>query len=571
MSDSIKILGAETHNLKNVDIEIPKNKLVIMTGVSWSWKSSLAFDTLYAEGQKRYLESLSTYARMIVSDTSSETKVREIRGLSPTIAINQKTVSNNPRSTVGTITEIYDYYRLLYATIGQPHCPNHPHVILWKNTIQDIVEDVSKFVEGTKFHICISLDQDAEYSTVEDVSKFVAESGFVRFQIGSEMFSVADTPVLQKYNGGATIIIDRLVVKINENERYQFETRLKDSLSLAYEKWEGRLSIYTLSDEKFHEYHADPACPICGYMLSELSISNFSFNSHHGACSVCHGLGSRTTFRVDDIVNPALTLAEGALLPWNAHPYYSAVLEVVCAKEGIDMHVDFGDLGEWEKKKILYGVSGSFEIPYIGKHDDGKIHRAKYEWLIPNLERRYAESDMGNDAFFKRILQFATEQICRECQGHRLKKEYLSISVWGKNIGEVTDLSVEDSRIFFDTLSFTKEEKEITGAIMKNITERLEFLSGVGLDYVTLSRRANTLSGGESQRIRLATQIGTRLEGIIYVLDEPSIGLHPRDNEMLIANLKRLATIGNSVIVVEHDEDIMRECDYIIDIGPRAW
>lgn len=569
MSEFIEIIGAETHNLKNVSLKIPKNKLVIMTGVSWSWKSSLAFDTLYAEGQKRYLESLSTYARMIVSETSNETKVREIRWLSPTIAINQKTVSNNPRSTVGTITEIYDYYRLLYATIGQAHCPNHPHIILKKDTIQDVVKHVSKYVEGTKFHILIDPLSEKNLASLVDVSKYVSDLWFVRFQIGDAIYSVADSLGDTPYQGGVKIIIDRLITK-GEDERHQFETRLKDSISLAFQRGEGNLSLYFLDTKETFSFHQDPACPVCAYSQKELILSNFSFNSHHGACEVCHGIGSFTTFRESDIVNPNLTLAEWALLPWTAHPYYSTLLEVVCRHEHIDMNILYGELGEDERKKILYGVPGSFEIPYVWKFEEGKTHRSRFEWLIPNLERRYRESDMGNDAFFKRISSFVTEQVCRSCGGHRLKKEYLSVLVWGKNIGELTDLSVEDSRVFFQNLTFTKEEKEIVASIMKNITERLEFLSWVWLDYVTLSRRANTLSGGESQRIRLATQIGTRLEGIIYVLDEPSIGLHPRDNEMLIANLKRLATIGNSVIIVEHDEDIMRESDYIIDIGPRA-
>lgn len=541
-----------------------------MTGVSGSGKSSLAFDTLYAEWQKRYLESLSTYARMIVSETSNETRVREIRGLSPTIAINQKTVSNNPRSTVGTITEIYDYYRLLYTTIGHAYCPNHPHVELKKDTIQDVVRHVAKYGEGSKFHILIPLDKSQEISTVDDVAKYVADQGFVRFQVGHESFSVADSYPGRGYDGEWYVIIDRLVVKWGEDEKYQFETRLKDSLSLAFNKGEGNLSLYILDTKEKIDFHQNASCPLCGHHQEDLILSNFSFNSHHGACEVCHGLGASTTFLEKDVVNPELTIAEGALLPWSAHPYYSLVLEAVSVREKIDMHVPFGELSDKDKKKILYGVTGSFEIPYVGKHDDGKIHKARYEWLIPNLERRYAESDMGNDAFFKRISNFATEQICRSCGGHRLKKQYLSVLVWGKNIGELTSLSVEDSLIFMQWLTFTKEEQEITVAIMKNIVERLEFLSWVGLDYVTLARRANTLSGGESQRIRLATQIGTRLEGIIYVLDEPSIGLHPRDNEMLIKNLKRLATIGNSVVVVEHDEDIMRESDYIIDIGPRA-
>ncbi len=570
MSEFIEIIGAETHNLKNIDIKIPKNKLVVMTGVSGSGKSSLAFDTLYAEGQKRYLESLSTYARMIVSETSNETKVREIRWLSPTIAINQKTVSNNPRSTVGTITEIYDYYRLLYTTVGHSYCPEHPHIELRKNTIQDVVRQVMTYNEGSKFHILVPLDKSRSYSTLQEVALSVTDMGFVRFQIGEHIHSVADTFEEEKYSSWALIVIDRLVVKTTEEEKHQFETRLKDSISLAFQKWESSMSLYFLENNEKSDFHQNAACTICGYTQEDLSISNFSFNSHHGACESCHGLGSYTTFREEDIVNPRLSLAEWALLPWSAHPYYSAVLEVVCRHENIDMASHFSTLPASDKKKVLFGVPWSFEIPYISKYDEGKAHKAKYEWLIPNLERRYKESDMGNDAFFKRILNFATEQVCRSCSGHRLKREFLSVLVWGKNIGELTSLSVEESRKFFDGLAFTTEEKQIVGAIMKNITERLEFLAWVGLEYVTLSRRANTLSGGESQRIRLATQIGTRLEGIIYVLDEPSIGLHPRDNEMLIKNLKRLATIGNSVIVVEHDEDIMRESDYIIDIGPRA-
>lgn len=570
MSEYIEIIGAETHNLKNISLKIPKNQLVIMTGVSGSGKSSLAFDTLYAEWQKRYLESLSTYARMIVSETSNETKVREIRGLSPTIAINQKTVSNNPRSTVGTITEIYDYYRLLYTTIGHSYCPNHPHIELKKDTLQDVVRHVSKYGEGTKFHICIPVDLHRQFATLQDVANMVNDLGFVRFQAGDAFYSVADANLDIPYAGDGYIIIDRLVLKSSADEKYQFETRLKDSLTLAFTKGEGSIRLYFLDTKEQKDFYQHAACPICGYMQSDLTLSNFSFNSHHGACEVCHGIGSSTTFLESDITNPKLTLAEWALLPWSSHPYYAAVLESMCTAESINMHTSYGKLSDAERKKVLYGVSGTFDVSYVSKFEDGRSHKAKYEWLIPNLERRYKESDMANDTFLKRIQNFATEQVCRSCVWHRLKKEYLSVLVWGKNIGELTSLSVEESRKFFDTLIFTTEEKQIVSSIMKNITERLEFLSGVGLDYVTLSRRANTLSGGESQRIRLATQIGTRLEGIIYVLDEPSIGLHPRDNEMLIKNLKRLATIGNSVIVVEHDEDIMRESDYIIDIWPRA-
>ena len=570
MSEYIEIIGARTHNLKNITVAIPKNTLVVMTGVSGSGKSSLAFDTLYAEGQKRYLESLSTYARMIVSETSSETRVDEIRWLSPTIAINQKTVSNNPRSTVGTITEIYDYYRLLYTTVGKAYCPNHPNIILKKHILKDAVDQLAKYKEGERIHILIPIERERAFESLSEVSKYVTNMGFVRFQIDDTIYSVADDFEDILYTKEGYIVIDRLVVKMSDDESQVFRTRFKDSVSIAFQKWEGKMSLYSLDGKQKIDFSEQSSCPLCGFFIENLSISNFSFNSHHGACPDCHGIGSYTTFREEDIVNPRLSLAEGALLPWSAHPYYTAVVDAVAEKYDINMNSAFWSLSQKDKEKILYGVPGTFELEYVSKFDEGKTHKAKYEWLIPNLERRYRESDMSKDTFFKRISTFATEQICRSCSGHRLKKEYLSVLVWGKNIGEITSLSVDLSRLFFEELSFTREETQIVEGILKNITERLEFLSGVGLDYVTLSRRANTLSGWESQRIRLATQIGTRLEGIIYVLDEPSIGLHPRDNEMLIKNLKRLASIGNSVIVVEHDEDIMHESWYIIDIGPKA-
>jgi len=361
-------------------------------------------------------------------------------------------------------------------------------------------------------------------------------------------------------------VIDRLIVKKDD----AFHVRLTDSIRVALEHGEQILSLYG-EDFGFIDFSFLAACPQCDFSLPEVTISNFSFNSHHGACDVCHGLGSSTTFLEADIVNSELTLAEGAILPWQSHPYYTLLLEAVCTKENIAFEKPWKTLSEKDKKKILYGVSGTFEISYIGKHNDGKIHKSKYEWLIPNLERRFVEAESTNDAYMKRIANFATEQICRSCDWYRLQKPFLGIRIKWKNIGELASMSVEDSRIFFHDLVLNTSEQHIAAPILKNITERLEFLAGVWLEYVTLARRANTLSWGESQRIRLATQIWTRLEWIIYVLDEPSIGLHPRDNDMLTANLKRLASIGNTVIVVEHDEDIMRESDYIVDIGPGAW
>jgi excinuclease ABC subunit A len=571
MSDTIDIIGAETHNLKNISVSIPKNTLTVVTGVSGSGKSSLAFETLYAEWQKRYLESLSTYARMIISDISEATRVREIRGLSPTIAIHQKTVSNNPRSTVGTITEIYDFYRLLFSSIGIAHCPNHPEVSLQRNRVQDIVDVVAKYVEGAKFHVLIPLKLEEKDMQANAIAKIVSDMWFVRFQVEDDIYSVADG--VERTIGEdekVYVVIDRLVKKEDDT----FVVRLTDSLRIALEKWNWYVSIYTISDilwDNFTHFSIHASCPLCDYHLEELTLSHFSFNSHHGACETCHGLGSSTTFLEQDITSPNLTIAEGALLPWQNHPYYSLLLESVCKSEWIDMATPWKKLTEKERKKILYGVPGYFEMAYVTKHSDGKIHRSKYEWLIPNLERRFLEADSAHDAYFKRIANFATEQVCRTCDGYRLKRPYLSVRIHGKNIGELVSMSVEESIRFFEKLTLSKEHEHIAKPILKNIRERLEFLAGVGLDYVTLSRRANTLSGWESQRIRLATQIGTRLEGIIYVLDEPSIGLHPRDNDMLIANLKRLAKIGNTVVVVEHDEDIMRESDHVIDIGPGAW
>jgi excinuclease ABC subunit A len=566
MSENIEIIWAETHNLKNVSVSFPKNSLVVVTGVSGSGKSSLAFDTLYAEWQKRYLESLSTYARMIISDISDATRVREIRGLSPTIAIHQKTVSNNPRSTVGTITEIYDFYRLLYTSIGIPYCPNHPDISLKKSTIKDIVDVVSKFDNGQKFHILMPL-HDIENTTYSDIAKRVTDIGFVRFQIGSTTHSVADIEDIRlESREEVYVVIDRLVKKDDDT----FHVRLTDSLRLAQEKSEGAVVLYS-EEAGFIPFSFQSSCPICDFHLEELILSHFSFNSHHGACEVCHGLWFSTQFHEKDIINPRLSLAEGAILPWQAHPYYTLLLDSVCKKEWISTDIPYETLDKKQKEKILYWVSWTFEVEYVTKWNDGKIHKARYEGIIPNLERRYAEGDLANDAYMKRIANFATEQECRSCHGYRLKKQYLNVRIWGKNIGELASLSVEDSLIFFELLNLSETEKNIVKPILKNIIERLEFLRWVWLDYVTLARRANTLSGGESQRIRLATQIGTRLEGIIYVLDEPSIGLHPRDNDMLIENLKKLAQIGNTVVVVEHDEDIMRCSDYVLDIWPWAW
>jgi excinuclease ABC subunit A len=433
MSDQISIRGAKTHNLKNIDIDIPKNSLVVITGVSGSGKSSLAFDTIYAEGQRRYLESLSTYARMIISSINDDTKVREIRGLSPTIAIHQKTVSTNPRSTVGTITEIYDYLRLLYTTIGIQKCPNHPEIELRKNTISDIVSYVQSFSEGEKFHILAPLTHSAPNPTLELLGKAVLDRGFVRYQVGELVFSVGDTPP-EKFltdDDVADIVIDRL----SRKDDPEFLTRLKDSLQAAYQAGEGRLTMYRFSDKSRKVFHESAACPICEYELKDLTISNFSFNSHFGACESCHGLGTEVTFLEDRIVNFDLTLGEGAIQPWANHPYYSKIIEEMAKRHKIPMNVPYGELKNDQKHKILYGTPGEhYEIVPDSKFGDGsKTYRTKYEGVLPTLSRRFRETD-PSDPFVKKISQFVTEIDCPVCDGYRLKREFLSIFVGGLHI-----------------------------------------------------------------------------------------------------------------------------------------
>ncbi|EKD66672.1 MAG: hypothetical protein ACD_49C00023G0015 [uncultured bacterium (gcode 4)] len=572
MSDFLEVKWASTHNLKNISINIPKNKLVVVTGVSGSGKSSLAFDTIYAEGQRRYLESLSTYARMIISGISDETRVDEIKWLSPTISINQKTVSSNPRSTVGTITEIYDFFRLLFTTIWVWKCINHPEIILKKDSIGDILDNILKFKIWEKFLILSPLLHKT-YLSFDEVKKEILDIGFIRFMVDGEVFSIWDETSLKlKKNSKIYIVIDRLIREKNLENDENMIKRIRDSLSQAYKNWWNILEIYSLDSKKSSIFSSEAFCPICHYSLPDLTISNFSFNSHFWACPTCHWLGVRPVFLEENIINPNLTLNEWAILPWSQHKYYTEVLNAVCKKYKIDCNKPYWELNSKEKWIILNWTSDIFEIPFTFDFgQERKIYKTKYEWIIPNLERKYLESDKASDNLLKKLSQYITEIECSECGGYRLKQEYLNVFVGWKNIWEISNLSVDKALDFFRKLKMSENEKIISKNILKNICERLEFLTGVGLNYITISRRANTLSGGESQRIRLATQIWTRLEGIIYVLDEPSIGLHPRDNNMLIQNLKRLASLGNTVIVVEHDEDIMRESDHIIDIWPAAW
>lgn len=568
MSEYIEIVDARTHNLKGVHVKIPKNTLTVITGVSGSGKSSLAFDTLYAEGQRRYLESLSTYARMIIGDSSKQTEVSEIRWLSPTIAINQKTVSNNPRSTVWTITEIYDFYRLLFTHIWVPYCPNHPDVSLVKSFIDEVYRDIELYEENTKFYVLFPLKFDAPL-TFSGIQQKVTELWFVRFLIGKDVYSVADENQVVNFSDSEEVyvVVDRLIKRSSED----FSPRLRDSLLIAKEKWPGKIGIYRWEESILTLYNFQSSCLVCGYTLGDTTLSNFSFNSPQWACEHCFGLWYRTTFLEKDIIHEDLSLLEWALLPWQSHNYRMSILVAMAKKQKIPLDVPYKNLTEKQKKHILYGVDWKFEAEFTMRGRESSLHSARYEWLIPLLERQYAESTSKSDAYMRYISNFTTEQECRVCHGYRLKSDFLSIRIGGKNIGEVSGLSVEDSLDFFRNLTLSRMESLIAAPIVKNILERLEFLEWVWLSYVTMSRRANTLSWWESQRIRLATQIGTRLEWIIYVLDEPSIGLHPKDNDMLIQNLKKLSQIGNTVIVVEHDEDIMRESDYIIDVWPGAW
>lgn len=404
-------------------------------------------------------------------------------------------------------------------------------------------------------------------STIETIKRYVLDSGFVRFQINDRIYSVAD--VLQgeeiPENARISVVIDRLVVKDDE----AFVKRLKDSLEFAYKTGEGMLEIYRIDSQERTSFCAKASCPVCGTSQETLSISNFSFNSHYGACESCHGLGTKVAFLEEKIINPQLTLEEGAILPWSNHMYYMEILRAAAEKYRIDMNVPYNTLSKQAKHIVLHGCPETFDIRHAFDGSETKIYTTRYEGVVTNLTRRYHETE-ANDAFMKRISQYITEIECEVCHGYRLKQSSLHVYVSGKNIGELSNMSVLHSLEFFRGLKLTPAEKNITKGIMKNIVERLEFLSGVGLNYMTISRRAGTISGGESQRIRLATQIGTKLEGITYILDEPSIGLHARDNNMLIDNIKKLVTIGNSVIVVEHDEDIMEACDYILDVGPGA-
>lgn len=561
--ENIVVKGARSHNLKNIDVTIPRDKLVVLTGLSGSGKSSLAFDTIYAEGQRRYVESLSAYARQFLGQMDKP-DVDAIEGLSPAISIDQKTTSRNPRSTVGTVTEIYDYLRLLYARIGRPICPKH-EIEISSQTIQQMVDQIMSFPERTKMQILapiVSGRKGEHVKTLEDIKK----QGFVRVRVNGEILEVAEEINLEKNKKHSIeVVIDRIVVKPG------IETRLADSLETALNLADGRVMIDIIDGEEllFSQHHA---CPQCGFSIGELEPRMFSFNSPFGACPTCDGLGSKLEVDLDLVIPDwSKSLRGHALAPWEptSSQYYPQLLASVCDHYGIDMDVPIEQIPKHLLEKVLAGSNGE-KIYFRYENEFGHIreNEIEFEGVLHNLARRYKET--SSDYIREQMEGYMAQKPCPTCKGNRLKKESLAVLINGRQIGEITAMSVKDAKHFFETLDLTEKEQAIARLILREINERLGFLINVGLDYLSLSRAAGTLSGGEAQRIRLATQIGSSLMGVLYILDEPSIGLHQRDNNRLIATLEHMRDLGNTLIVVEHDEDTMMAADYIFDIGPGA-
>lgn len=561
--DKIIIHGAREHNLKNVDVEIPRDKLVVVTGLSGSGKSSLAFDTLYAEGQRRYVESLSSYARQFLGQMDKP-DVDSIEGLSPAISIDQKTTSKNPRSTVGTVTEINDYLRLLWARVGTPICPNDGSEITSQSPEQ-MVDRILKFPERTKVIILAPVVRGKKGQHKKMLEK-IKHEGFIRLMIDGQAHEVDDEIELDKNKKhDISVVVDRIVVKDG------IRTRLFDSFEAALRLSDGYATAEIVGQETI-QFSESFACPYCGFTIGELEPRLFSFNAPFGACPECDGLGAKLEVDMDLVVpDQTKTLHEGAIAPWNpiSSQYYPNLLEQACQAFGVDMDTPFKDLSKKAKDLILYG-SGDKEFHFHHENDFGGVRDVDtvFEGVINNVERRYREtnSDFTRDVMRK----YMTSLTCSTCHGYRLNERALAVKIDGKNIGEVSEMSIGDALPFFKGLTFSEQKEQIAKPILKEICDRLSFLVNVGLAYLTLSRSARTLSGGEAQRIRLATQIGSNLSGVLYILDEPSIGLHQRDNDRLIDSLKKMRDLGNTLIVVEHDEDTMRAADYLIDIGPGA-
>lgn len=566
MQENIVIHGARAHNLKNIDVTIPREKLVVVTGLSGSGKSSLAFDTLYAEGQRRYVESLSAYARQFLGNMDKP-DVDSIEGLSPAISIDQKTTSRNPRSTVGTATEINDYLRLLYARVGVPYCING-HGAIAASSVEQIVDEVLELPERQRLQILAPIvrKKKGQHKTIFEK---VQKDGYVRVRVNGDVYDVSEVPELSKSKAhNIEVVVDRIVIKDG------IRSRLFDSIEAALRIADGYVIIDTMDEKEllFSEYYA---CPVCGFTVPELEPRLFSFNAPFGSCSDCDGLGMKLEVDTDLIVPDASkTLRDGALAPWNpiSSNYYPQMLEQAMNHFGVDMDKPFEELTEEEKNLIFNGSDGKeFHFHYENEFGGVRDIDIPFEGLITNINRRYRET---NSDYTRTVMKtYMNELTCGTCHGYRLNDQALSVKVGGEqglHIGQLSDLSVADHLQVIEHLTLSENEATIATPIVKEIKDRLSFLNNVGLNYLTLSRAAGTLSGGESQRIRLATQIGSNLSGVLYILDEPSIGLHQRDNDRLIASLKKMRDLGNTLIVVEHDEDTMREADWLIDIGPGA-
>jgi excinuclease ABC subunit A len=603
--NKIVIKGARAHNLKNIDLELPKHKLIVITGLSGSGKSSLAFDTIYAEGQRRYVESLSAYARQFLG-LMEKPDVDLIAGLAPAISIDQKTASHNPRSTVGTVTEIYDYLRLLYARAGHPRSPV-TGARLTKQSVQQIVDDVLTYPtkysqEQVKIQVLAPLVKDRK-GTYEELFQRLLAQGYMRVRVDGKVYSLEEDITLDRYKKhDIELVVDRLVLEASKQQDAEFIKRLTDSIELALNLAERELYINLVDTDNNIFYSEKLVDPATGQSFPEIEPHSFSFNSPHGACPRCSGLGIIKEVDPSLVYNPRLTIGEGAIYPWsrmadNPDSWMMSLLAVVAEKEGFSLKTSMRELSEEQRNIVLYGAGDNkYTFTYQPQHADGpRSYTTTYEGVIPNLQRRYLETE--SDYIRKEIEEYMNELPCPECHGLRLKKESLSVTIAGYNIVDVTELSIGEALGWVDSLNtgtaytpkpttlqtvlnfhavdpqedlMSNQEQEIVKQVVKEIRTRLNFLASVGLNYLTLSRRASTLSGGEAQRIRLASQIGTGLTGVLYVLDEPSIGLHQRDNDKLISTLRNLRDLGNTVIVVEHDEDTIRVADFVVDIGPGA-
>ncbi len=562
----IKIRGANEHNLKNIDIDIPRNEFVVLTGLSGSGKSSLAFDTIYAEGQRRYMESLSSYARQFLGQMEKP-NVEKIEGLSPAISIDQKSTNRNPRSTVGTVTEIYDYFRLLYARIGIPHCPQCGREIR-KQTVDEMADQIMALPDRTKIQLLAPVVRGRK-GTHQKLLEKAKRSGYVRVQVDGNTYELTEDIVLDKnIKHNIDIVVDRLVIKDG------IQRRLVDSIENVLKLAEGLMTVDVIDGEELH-FSQSFSCPDCGISIDEIEPRSFSFNNPFGACPVCYGLGYKMEFDEDLMIpDKSLSIAEGAIqvMGWQSSAsdgsFTNAILKALAKEYKFSLDTPYQELSEEVRHMLVHGTEGrEVKVHYKGQRGEG-VYDIAFEGLIKNSNRRYRET--GSDIMRQEYESFMRITPCAECHGQRLKKESLAVTVSGKNIHEITSMSVKDLHEFLQNMELSEQQKLIGNQVLKEIRARVGFLMEVGLEYLSLSRATGTLSGGEAQRIRLATQIGSGLVGVAYILDEPSIGLHQRDNDKLLAALKNLKDLGNTLVVVEHDEDTMRAADFIVDIGPGA-